>query len=346
MDFEPKNLVEPLLRWFAGARRPLPWRGTGDPYAVWISEVMLQQTRIETVIPYYLRFLKELPDPAALAAVSEDRLLKLWEGLGYYSRARNLKKAAQVLTEQYGGRLPADLRKLRALPGVGDYSAGAIASIAFGLPEPAVDGNVLRVFARLTACGEDVLDPKLRARVRESLRAVYPAGPDAGALTEALMELGERVCLPGAPLCGGCPLALQCLAHAAGRETDFPVRRAAKERRVEHRTVLVLRCGGRRAIRRRPERGLLAGLWELPALEGFADEAAVRRALEEWGLRPLSLRPCGEAKHVFTHVEWRMRGWLAETEAEGGPFVWEDAAAILSGRALPSAFRAYIPLLR
>ena len=199
--------VAPLLSWYRGARRELPWRAEPTPYRVWVSEIMLQQTRIEAVIPYYERFMAELPDVAALAAVPEERLLKLWEGLGYYSRARNLKKAAERVTAEHGGALPADAAALRKLPGIGDYTAGAIASIAFGLPEPAVDGNVLRVVMRLTACGDDVLEQRTRRRVAGELRAVYPSGGEAGLLTEALMELGETLCLPnGEPRCESCPL--------------------------------------------------------------------------------------------------------------------------------------------
>ena len=204
-----------LLAWYSASRRLLPWRQDPTPYHTWIAEIMLQQTRIEAVIPYYERFLRELPDVSALAAVSEDRLLKLWEGLGYYSRARNLKKAALLLMERYDGELPASAVELRKLPGIGDYTAGSIASISFGLPEPAVDGNVLRVMTRVLACGDDIAAPATRRAVTELLRAHYPSGDSAALLTEGIMELGETVCLPN-----GIPGS----ASLTGREKSSPTR--------------------------------------------------------------------------------------------------------------------------
>ncbi len=235
-----------ICEWYAASRRVLPWREDPTPYHTWIAEIMLQQTRIEAVIPYYQRFLESLPDIPSLAAVSEDRLLKLWEGLGYYSRARNLKKAAMLLTENYGGELPASAEELRKLPGIGDYTAGSIASISFGLPEPAVDGNVLRVLSRLLACPDDIAKTAVRRRAAELLREAYPTGREAGVLTEGIMELGETVCLPNAvPRCGSCPLRTVCLAHLAGEELSYPVKSAAGKRRVEEKTVFLLRCGDR-----------------------------------------------------------------------------------------------------
>ena len=213
------DAVSLIPEWYSAGRRLLPWRQDPTPYHTWIAEIMLQQTRIEAVIPYYERFLRELPDVSALAAVPEDRLLKLWEGLGYYSRARNLKKAALLLMEHYGGELPASAAELRKLPGIGDYTAGSIASISFGLPEPAVDGNVLRVMTRLLACADDIAAPATKRAVTELLRAHYPSGDDAALLTEGIMELGETVCLPnGSPLCERCPLRGLCLAHQEGKE--------------------------------------------------------------------------------------------------------------------------------
>ena len=338
--------VAPLLSWYRATRRELPWRAEPTPYRVWVSEIMLQQTRIEAVIPYYERFMAELPDVAALAAAPEERLLKLWEGLGYYSRARNLKKAAERVTAEHGGALPADAAALRKLPGIGDYTAGAIASIAFGLPEPAVDGNVLRVVMRLTACGDDVLEQRTRRRVAGELRAVYPSGGDAGLLTEALMELGETLCLPNAePRCKSCPLRELCLARLRGETAAYPVRSPKKERRREEKTVLLLRCGDRWALRRRGESGLLAGLWEFPCLEGRPGEDALRAALAAQGLAVTALRPCGEAKHVFTHVEWYMTGYIADCEVESGGYVWETAETIRRAYAVPTAFKAFRKML-
>ena len=333
----------------------MPWRSDPTPYHVWISEIMLQQTRIEAVIPYYERFLKAFPDVRALAAAEDDRLMKLWEGLGYYSRARNLKKAAEIVARDFGGELPRRAEELRRLPGIGDYTAGAVASIAYGEAEPAVDGNVLRVAARLGALADDVMQPSVRRRITEALRGVYPTGPDAADLTQGLMELGERVCLPnGAPRCAGCPAAALCRARRAGRETDYPVRSPKPARRVEERTVLLLRRGGRYALRRRGPKGLLAGLWELPGIEGPAGPEAVRAALAGWGLEALSVEPCGSASHVFTHVEWRMTGYrvlCAQTCAAGeaeenenapGALIWRTAEEIRARYAVPTAFRAFV----
>ncbi len=341
-----KEIIEqalPLLAdWYAAAARPLPWRLSPTPYHVWVSEIMLQQTRIEAVIPYYARFLAELPDIPSLAEVDEKRLLKLWEGLGYYSRALNLKKAAEQLCARYGGELPASAAELKALPGIGDYTAGAIASIAFGLPEPAVDGNVLRVLARLLADGRDVLIPSVRREAASLLRVCYPSGEAAARVTEGLMELGETLCVPGGdPRCGACPLRALCRAYAAGETGRYPVRGAPKERRVEERTVLLLRCGGSAAIRRRADGGLLAGLWEFPSLDGFRSEEELR------GLYPdaLSITPCGEARHLFTHVEWRMRGFSIELPSELPELVWADPAAIRAEYSVPTALKAYLKRL-
>ena len=327
-----------LVDWYRRNRRDLPWRREPTPYHVWISEIMLQQTRIEAVLGYYQRFLEELPELPALAAVEEDRLLKLWEGLGYYSRARNLRKAAVQVVERYGGVLPRRAEELRQLPGIGDYTAGAIASIAYGEPEPAVDGNVLRVVTRLLACPDDVLLPATRRRVTELLRAVYPRGEEAALLTEGIMELGETLCAPNAEArCALCPLAGLCRACQRGAARDYPIRSPAKERRRETRTVLLLRCEGRYAVRRRPESGLLAGLWEFPNWEG---ELSPGELAERLGV-PLRCTPCGSAKHVFSHVEWHMRGYLADCETRPDGFLWRTPEEIEESVSIPTAFRFY-----
>ena len=224
-DLEVLKKALPLIReWYKSNPRPLPWRDSPSPYHVWVSEIMLQQTRIEAVIPYYERFLAEVPDIAALAALEEERLLKLWEGLGYYSRARNLQKAAVIVTEQYGGELPASAEELRKLPGIGDYTAGAIASIAFSLPEPAVDGNVLRVLTRLLADAEDISSPAVRKNFTSLLREFYPSGEDAGLLTQGLMELGELICLPSGEIrCADCPVRTLCRSGRDGKADLYPV---------------------------------------------------------------------------------------------------------------------------
>ena len=303
---------------------------------------MLQQTRIETVVPYYSRFLRELPDIQSLAAVSDDRLLKLWEGLGYYSRARNLKKAAVLLLEQYGGGFPASAEELRRLPGIGEYTAGAIASIAFGLPEPAVDGNVLRVVTRLTACDDDIANTGTKRTVKELLRAHYPEGYEAGLLTEGIMELGETVCLPnGMPRCEVCPLASLCAAHRESRELSFPVKSPGKSRRIEKKTVVLLRCGQRFAIRRRPGTGLLAGLWEFPTLDGSLTQEELLRLAADRKLPVCAITSCGQSKHIFTHIEWHMSGFLLDFENELPGFLWRTAEEIAAEFSLPAAFRPW-----
>lgn len=338
------EIVELLLRWYGENARALPWRREATPYRVWISEIMLQQTRVEAVKGYFARFTAALPDPAALAAVEERELLKLWEGLGYYSRARNLQKAARVVVEKYGGELPADYGALLALPGIGPYTAGAVASIAFGLPEPAVDGNVLRVLSRLTADGSDIADPAVKRAAGETVRGIIPEGR-AGAFNQALMELGATVCAPnGPPACGRCPLAGLCTAHARGNETDYPVKAAKKARRVEERTVLVLVRDELLALRRRPGRGLLAGLWELPNLPGTLDASGAVEAARALGLAPLRVEPLGPAKHIFTHIEWHMTGYRAVVEEAraGEGLEWIDPRGLREDYPLPSAFSAYL----
>ena len=342
---EQNNLsgaVSAILLWYPSVRRPLPWRENPSPYHTWISEIMLQQTRIEAVLPYYYRFLNELPDVPSLAAVSEDRLLKLWEGLGYYSRARNLKKAACLLLEQYGGNLPASAAELKKLPGIGDYTAGAIASIAFGLPEPAVDGNVLRVVTRLLACGDDIAEPATKRSVQSLLRACYPRGDQAGLFTEGIMELGETVCLPnGMPRCAVCPLVAICAAHCRKEELLYPVKTPKKPRRLEEKTVLLLQCGNRFAIRRRPGNGLLAGLWEFPTLDGALSLEQLLNVAEEQQLCLVAVSSCGAAKHVFTHVEWQMSGFHLLCALEHPGFLWRTAEEIATDYPLPSAFRPW-----
>ncbi len=321
-----KDFSAPLLAWYDRNRRPLPWRNDPTPYRVWVSEIMLQQTRIEAARGYFERFTAALPDVYALAAADEETVLKLWEGLGYYSRARNLRRTARELVTEHGGAFPREAARLRELPGIGDYTAGAIASLAFGEPEPAVDGNVLRVVARLERRGESTGDLRFRAAVREELRAVYPRDR-AGDFTSALMELGEVVCVPGKPACLLCPLASLCAAHAAGEEALYPVMPEKRPRRTEERNVLLLLCGDTAAVRKRPDRGLLAGLWEYPD-----------------GDVPPGAEPCGTAVHIFTHVEWRMTGYIARCGEQSAGYTWVTRAERLA-LAIPSAFRFYSEIL-
>lgn len=338
-------IVAPLLAWYDEGHRDLPWRAVPTPYRVWVSEIMLQQTRVEAVRSYFDRWMQALPDIPALAAADEVVYMKLWEGLGYYSRVRNLHRAAVEVCEQYGGELPADYAKLLALPGVGEYTAGAVASIAFGLPVPAVDGNVLRVAARLDNDLTPITDAGYKKQTRARFAALMPADRP-GDLNQALMELGATVCLPnGAPRCADCPLQHLCLGCHHGNAAMLPVRAAKKARRVENRTVLLARCGPLVGIRRRPAKGLLAGLWELPALEGHLSPEETRAALatQGWQVQKLlSLRP---AKHIFTHVEWHMNGYYIELAAPPAGLTFVSPAALRADYALPSAFRAFLSVI-
>ena len=333
-------LRAPLLAWYDAHRRVLPWREEPSPYRTWVSEIMLQQTRVGAVLAYYARFLAELPDARALAAVSEERLYKLWQGLGYYSRAKNLHRAAQVVVSEYGGELPRTMDALRALPGVGDYTASAIASINYGLPEPAVDGNLLRVASRVCGCAEDVTDARTRRRFREHMAAsIDRARP--GAWNQAMMDLGATVCLPnGAPLCAECPARAFCTAYREGLTGVLPVRAPKKKRRAEERTVFLLLRGGKVAVRRRGDTGLLARLTEFPNAAGSLDEPSALVTLAQWGVKPTSLTPCGTAKHIFTHIELQMKGYVAEVTGDNAEFQWVDATEF-EQLAIPTAFKKY-----
>ena len=344
----PASAVPLLIDWYRENRRDLPWRQSRDPYRVLVSEIMLQQTRAETVKPYFHRFLATLPTVEALANADEPTLLKLWEGLGYYSRVRNLQRAARAVMEHHGGVIPADFDALLKLPGVGRYTAGAVASIAYDIPVPAVDGNVLRVLARLTGDDTDILSPAAKKTAEATIAPIVPT-PGAGDFTQSLIELGALVCVPGEPKCGDCPLHLLCEAKREGREKELPIRVAKTKRRVEERTVLVIRCtdtdGIRRiALRKRPARGLLGGLYEFPCMDGHTAPEEVGKYLTDLGLTVTDMTPLPAAKHLFSHIEWRMIGYAVEASAI--PAAVEDwffaAVDELDGiYAIPSAYSAY-----
>ena len=341
MKEELAAIVGPLLRWYDENKRTLPWRGTRDPYRILVSEIMLQQTRVAAVIPYYLRWMEELPTVEALAEVDGERLMKLWQGLGYYSRARNLRRAAERIVQDFGGRFPEAYEDILRLPGVGEYTAGAVASIAFGERTPAVDGNVLRLAARITGDDGDVLDPRVRRRFRERMAEIVPADRP-GEFNQALMDLGAMACLPnGSPDCGGCPLSALCEARRLGRQETLPVRRRKTARRTEELTVYLLIRDGRVALRRRAEEGLLAGLWEFPHVPGNLDDEAANEPLRAWGLTALEWRKRLTARHIFTHVEWHMIGYLLRAAGEGTGLTWADRAE-LEALAVPSAFGKFL----
>jgi A/G-specific adenine glycosylase len=333
-----EQLPIPLLLWYRENARTLPWRSQPTPYRVWISEIMLQQTRVAAVLDYYRRFLEAAPTVADLAALPEDQLMKLWQGLGYYSRARNLQKAARQIVEEMGGVFPSTYASIHALAGVGDYTAGAISSIAFGLPVPAVDGNVLRVTARICGDEGDITTPAMKKKVTQALAQIIPLDAP-GDFNQAMMELGATVCLPnGAPLCERCPAAGFCRAYQEGRTDVLPVKAAKKARRIEDRIVYLLYHGDCVALRRRPSRGLLAGLWEYP--NELADGTDW---LARWGLAPQSLEWAGTGKHIFTHIEWRMAAQAAELPDDRLPegWVWADRVDLREVYAIPNAFQSF-----
>lgn len=378
-DYDLKQLVSPLLKWFLSHARILPWREEPTPYRVWVSEIMLQQTRVEAVKSYFERFTKALPDAGALSVCPEDELLKLWEGLGYYNRVRNMQKAAVEVVENYGGQLPADYEKLLKLKGIGHYTAGAVASIAYGIPVPAVDGNVLRVLTRVSADDTDIMKQSFRNEMEAlleelmhgngdrneknvfpwmedavNLRAQVYHGNLAGAFNQALMELGATVCVPnGAPLCEECPWENLCEAKKQGLIEQIPVKSKSKPRKIEKKTVLILRDDQKVAIRKRPGKGLLAGLYELPNVEGNLGQEEVLSLVKEMGYAPIRIQPLGDAKHIFSHIEWHMTGYAVRVEepemqpqvqsekigTDGLLFV--DAEDAKEKYAIPSAFAAY-----
>lgn len=329
-----------LLPWYSEHRRDLPWRRDRQPYHIWLSEIMLQQTRVEAVKGYYTRFLSALPTVEALAQCDDDMLHKLWEGLGYYSRVRNLKKAAQVIVSLYGGIFPCAHADILALPGIGDYTAGAICSIAYDMPTPAVDGNVLRVCSRLLDDPSPIDLPATKKRVTAALAAVYPK--EAGDFTQALMELGATVCGPNRkPDCEHCPCRNFCLGCRNGTAEQLPVKSPKKEKRQEDRTVFIFRCEDRYALQKRPAKGLLAGLWQFPNVNGKLTTPQALAAAEKMGLRPRELYRELERKHIFTHILWDMKGIYIEVAECCGDFQWFTADQINTQAALPTAFRQF-----
>lgn len=346
-------IPKPLLKWYDTSKRTLPWREEPTPYHVWVSEIMLQQTRVEAVKPYYYRFMKALPDIAALADAKEDVLLKLWEGLGYYNRVRNMQLAARQVMEQYGGNMPGEYEELLELKGIGSYTAGAIASIAFGKKVPAVDGNVLRVLSRY--CMDDALitEAKVKQRVELELGETM-SEKRPGDFNQAMMELGAMVCVPnGKPHCEECPLQKECQAHLKHCETDYPKKKGKKERTIEKRTVLIIQDAGTVALRKRPGKGLLAGMYEFPCMEGEYTAEQVLEYLREEGLQPLHIKELEPSKHIFSHKEWHMKGYAIrvdelackEVNNTGKEWVFIEPAQTWTEYPIPSAFATYVPYL-
>ena len=334
------GLPQLLLPWYHKNHRELPWRRDREPYHIWLSEIMLQQTRVEAVKGYYARFLEALPTIEALADCDDDQLHKLWEGLGYYSRVRNLKKAAQVIMESHGGHFPQAHAEVLALPGIGEYTAGAICSIAFDQKTPAVDGNVLRLLSRLRDDPSPIDLPATKKEVTAVLASLYPE--EAGAFTQALMELGATLCGPNRkPDCESCPCKGICLGYQRGTAETLPVKLPKKGKRQEDRTVFIFRCDGRYALEKRPDKGLLAGLWQFPNVSGKLDTLQALAEAEKMGLAPREILRETERKHIFTHIQWNMKGIYLEVAAPVGSFHWFTPEEINTQAALPTAFRQF-----
>ena len=339
------NMVKPVIAWYQENKRELPWRKNPDAYRVWVSEIMLQQTRVEAVKPYYERFLKELPTVKELAEAQEDKLLKLWEGLGYYNRVRNMQKAAQQIMIDYHGHFPDTYEEIRLLKGIGSYTAGAISAFAYGIPKPAVDGNVLRVISRLTGSRGDIMKQSVRRHMEDALEKVIPENAAAD-FNQGLIELGALVCVPnGEPKCGECPVSQLCEAKKQGVIAQLPVKSKNKARKIEKRTVFIFRDGKKLAIRKRPSKGLLAGLYEFPSETGHMSLEEAAAYSKKIGLMPVRIRELGEAKHIFSHIEWHMTGYeilvdeLEKTNKKG--FLFIRPKEIEKEYPLPSALGHY-----
>ncbi len=349
-----QKIAEPLLKWYDENKRSLPWRDLPTPYRVWVSEIMLQQTRVEAVKPYFARFMEELPTIKDLAEAKEEQLLKLWEGLGYYNRVRNLQKAAIQIETEYGGEMPADYEELLKLKGIGNYTAAAITSIAFGKKAAAVDGNVLRVLSRIRKDDRMISKDKVKKDVESELVAAMP-DKRPGDFNQAMMEIGACVCIPnGAPLCEKCPLKELCEAHAEGVEEEYPKKEEKKKREIEKKTILIVRDNDRLAIKKRPEKGLLAGLYEFPSVEGHLTAKQVIKYLTENGLKTLHIQKLEDAKHIFTHKEWHMKGYLVKVDELEVPmpqgelqeWMYSLPEEIANVYPIPSAFAAYMKSLK
>ena len=335
-----------LIHWYLQNKRDLPWRNTTNPYSIWLSEIMLQQTRVEAVKPYYERFIAQLPNPKALAECEEDTLLKLWEGLGYYNRVRNMQKAAQVMVSSYDGKMPVHYEEIIALPGIGPYTAGAISSIAFSIPKAAVDGNVLRIISRIAEDDFDLLSDKTKKRVQQYLETYIP-DKKAGDFNQALMELGATVCVAdGKPLCERCPWQQMCFANLHQTFEQYPKKKKQKARRMEEKTVLLIADGNRIAITKRPSKGLLAGMYEFPNIKGYPEREEVLEYVRQLSLDPIYIEKLPDARHIFSHIEWLMKGYyikvgdMSDMKLAGDVILIENTQ-IQKKYPLPAAFETY-----
>ncbi|MCF0122000.1 MAG: A/G-specific adenine glycosylase [Lachnospiraceae bacterium] len=340
-----KNIIRPLKEWYQEHKRILYWRATRNPYYIWVSEIMLQQTRVEAVKPYFRIFISEIPSVRELAICPENKLLKLWEGLGYYNRVRNMQKAAITIMNEYGGKIPADYEVLKQLSGIGQYTAGAIASIAYGIPVPAVDGNVLRVLTRILEDSRDISKQVVKCQIEKDLLTIVPK-EDPGTFNQALMELGAVVCVPvGRPKCGECPLQELCKAHAAGRELEYPVKVGKKSRRIEARTILLIQDEKRIVLWKRPNQGLLAGMYEFPNLPGHLNRCEMLEWIKKEELTPLQIQKLEDVKYIFSHVEWHMIGYSVQVASfegsKNGSLILAEKKHMEGKYPVPAAYGAY-----
>lgn len=341
---EKTQFTQKLLAWYQKEKRDLPWRKTKDAYCIWISEIMLQQTRVEAVIPYYERFLKTFPTLKDLADAEEDLVLKLWEGLGYYSRARNLQKCAKQLIAEGKTTLPSDSNALQKLPGIGEYTAGAIASIAYQEKTPAIDGNVLRVMTRITKDDSDITKQETKKKYKQLLQEMM--GEDPSSFTQGLMEVGALVCLPnGAPLCSNCPFQNLCASHQDNTMLNYPIKKEKKERKIEEKTIFLVTFADEVLIQKRPAQGLLASLYEYPSEIGHLTKEKVHKLWNRQGYQIKSIQLLPKAKHIFSHLEWHMIGYMIEV-AEKKEGLWVKKEELFQNYSLPSAFQTYSNILK
>ncbi len=341
-----ERLAEEILTYYEKNARSLPWRDDPSPYRVWVSEIMLQQTRVDTVIDYFNRFMKVFPTVADLAEAKEEVLLKQWEGLGYYSRARNLQKAAKTIVAEWKGVVPEEKADLLSLAGIGEYTAGAISSIAYGRDEVAVDGNFIRLACRLLAYDGNVWNAGGKRFITEFWESVLPEGR-ASFFNQGIMDIGATICLPnGEPHCQKCPISSHCQSYAKGNPLDYPIKKEKKKRKIEEKTILLLYWHDKVLIRRRPKKGLLAGLLEFPMMDGHASQDEVIAYLQECGFDAIRIKRGDDAKHIFSHIEWRMISWEVKVDAF---MVFDDVVSNeewlnckeITDITMPTAFKVY-----
>lgn len=340
------EIVNPLVKWYQQNKRMLPWREEKDPYKIWISEIMLQQTRIEAVKEYYKKFMKEFPTIHSLANIEEEKLLKLWEGLGYYNRARNLKKAAQMIEENYHGVMPKSYEELIKLPGIGEYTAGAIASISYNEKVPAVDGNVLRVISRVIGNRKNILEPEVKKEITQLLIPNIPK--EVGDFNEGLMELGEMICLPNQePLCDECPLKEKCYAYQNNLTKEIPVREKKLDKKIEEKTIFIFVNDSHQvAIQKRQEKGLLAGMYEFPNIEGKLEKSEIKKALKDWNIEAKRMIKIGEHQHIFTHKIWKMTAYQINIVNKNSQLVWASMEELQEKYAMPTAFNMFLKKIK